>query len=104
MTSLMPMLGGFLGTAILVLFISILPISYRVEARSNPEKYGGRRYGYTNIWAVALNIGVARDRETQALRRKLLMRLAIIAGLFVVMSIAVATLPGMVPEPSSGGA
>ena len=51
--------------------------SYRIEARSNPQRYGKRRFGYTNIWAVALNIGVAEDAETQAMRRKVLVRLAV---------------------------
>jgi hypothetical protein len=75
-------LGGLFGLAAVVALISAIPLSYRIEARSNPQRYGKRRFGYTNIWAVALNIGVASDAETQAMRRKLLVRLGIVALMF----------------------
>ncbi len=61
--------SGVIAFAALALFISAIPLSYRVEARSNPARYGNRRFGYTNIWFVMANIGVARDAETQGLRR-----------------------------------
>ena len=76
------LLEGLLGIAAIAVLISAIPISYRIEARSNPARFGGRRLGYTNIFGVAFNLGVARDDETQALRRKLLIRLALIALLF----------------------
>ena len=86
---MLPILGGLTGLAGLVVFITAIPISYAIEARSDPGK-AGRKFGYTNIWAVALNIGVARDGETQALRRKLLKRLAVVAVLFVVLALVAA--------------
>ncbi len=81
------LLGGLFGVFALVAFVSAIRISYRIEARSNPERFGGRRMGYTNIWAVALNMGVAKDEETQSMRRKLLTRLAIVAVLFACMAL-----------------
>jgi hypothetical protein len=72
-------LGGMLGLIALLALVSAIPISYRIEARSNPSRFGRRRFGYTNIWAVALNLGVARDAETQLMRRKILVRLALVA-------------------------
>lgn len=87
---LLPILGGLFGIAAIVILITAIPHSYAVEARSNPERFGKKRFGYTNIWAVALNIGIAKDAETQALRRKVTARLAIIAALFAAMALIVA--------------
>lgn len=79
-------LGGLAGLVAIIVFISALPHSYAVEARSNPAR-DKRRIGYTNIWAVALNIGVARDEETQGHRRAVLKRLAIVASLLAVLAL-----------------
>lgn len=79
-------LGGLAGLVAIIVFISAIPHSYAVEARSNPAK-DKRRFGYTNIWAVALNIGVARDEETQEHRRAVLKRLAIVASLLAVLAL-----------------
>lgn len=88
---MIPIVGGLLGLIGLIFFISAIPYSYQIEARSNPERFGGRRRGYTNIWAVIVNYRVAKDEETQALRKKVLIRMAIVlvcmAGL-AVLSIA----------------
>lgn len=74
-------LGGILGAAIMAVFLSAIRLSYAIEARSDPVK-AARSIGYTNMFAVAFNAGVARDAETQALRAKVLMRLAVIGALF----------------------
>ena len=79
-------LGGLAGLAAIIAFISALPHSYAVEARSNPAK-ARRGFGYTNIWAVMLNIGVARDDETQAHRRAVLKRMAIVAGMLAILAL-----------------
>lgn len=81
-------LAGLIAVAILAVFISAIPISYEVEAQSNPERFGDKRFGFTNIWAVALGIGVARDEATQALRRAVLMRLGIAAVLFAFLIVS----------------
>ena len=79
-------LGGIIGFAAIAVFISAIRISYAIEARSDPRK-AMARFGYTNIFGVALNWRVARDRETQAMRRRLLKQLAVIALLFVLMGL-----------------
>lgn len=78
-------LSGLFGVSIIAFFISAIRLSYAVEARSKPEGSGSSLPRYTNIWGVALNMGVARDEETQALWRMVNQRLAVIAGLFVLM-------------------
>lgn len=88
-----PFLGGIFGVAAIAVFISGILMSYRIEARSNPARFGRRRLGYTNIFAVALNIGVAGDEETQALRRKLLKRLGLVALLFVGLGVVAVVMP-----------
>lgn len=77
-------ISGLIGPVIFVIFILAIRISYAIEARSDPKK-AARSFGYTNIWGVALNWGVARDPETQALRKRLLIHLVIIAVLFAAM-------------------
>ena len=79
-------LASLIGPVIIVVFILAIRLSYAIEARSDPKK-AARSFGYTNIWGVALNWGVARDPETQALRKRLLIHLAIIAALFVLMTV-----------------
>ncbi|MCB1461089.1 MAG: hypothetical protein KDJ90_01360 [Nitratireductor sp.] len=88
-----PFLGGIFGIAAIAVFISGILISYRIEARSNPARFGRRRLGYTNIFAVALNIGVAGDEETQALRGKLLQRLVVVALLFAGLGVVALAMP-----------
>lgn len=78
-------LSGLIGVSIIAVFISAIRLSYAVETRSKPEGGGFGLPRYTNIWGVALNMGVAGDEETQALRRRVNQRLAVIAGLFVLM-------------------
>jgi hypothetical protein len=81
------LVSGVLGIIIITVMISALRLSYAVEARSDPRK-AKRLFGYTNVMAVALNIGVAKDTETQALRSKILKHLAVIAILFAVMAVS----------------
>ena len=80
-------LASLTGPAIIVVFILAIRLSYAIEARSDPMK-AKRSFGYTNIWGVALNMGVARDAETQALRKRLLLHLAGIALLFIAMAVS----------------
>lgn len=77
---MVPILGGILGLVGLIAFVSALPLSYQIEARSDPQRKRYRKMGYTNIWAVIINYKVARDHQTQALRRKLLVRMALVAA------------------------
>ncbi|PHP68034.1 hypothetical protein CSC94_05045 [Zhengella mangrovi] len=89
---LFPVISGIVGLAAIIVFMSAIRHSYAVEARSDPRK-AGRRFGYTNIWAVALNIGVAGDEETQSLRRAVLVRLGAVAALFAVLILGLVVMP-----------
>lgn len=73
----------------LALLIGVIRLSYRIEARSRPRPAVPV---YTNFIATALNIGVARDRQTQALRRRMLGLWLVIALGFAAFAIAIETL------------
>lgn len=94
-------LGGLFGLGAILALISAIPISYRIEARSHPGRLRKWRFGYTDIWSVALNVGVARDPVTQALRRKMLLRLAIVAVMFAGLAV-VAGMAGIWSESQNG--
>ncbi len=82
----MAIVGGVFGLLAIVVFISAIPHSCTAEARSDPQRFGKKRFGYTNIWAVALNIGISSDPEIQELRGKVVVRLIIVMALFVLMT------------------
>lgn len=76
--------AGLWGAASIALLISAARLSYRIEARSGRRPLKGGLPGYANVIPTAFNIGVARDAETQALRRRMNGRLAAILALFAV--------------------
>ncbi len=84
-------ISGLIGPVNIGIFILAIRLSYAIEARSDPKK-AKALFGYTNIWAVALNWRVARDAQTQSMRKRLLVYLAIIAALFAVMAVSYAAL------------
>jgi hypothetical protein len=64
-------LCGLWALGILVVFIQAIRLSYRIEARS-PEL--ANRYGFpvnAQMFHTVTNYKVARDPETQALRRRM---------------------------------
>ena len=77
-------LSGLWGVGVIGLLISAIRLCYRIEARSGRPLLGGRAGlpGYANVIPVAFNFGVARDGETQALRRRMNMRLVAILAAF----------------------
>ncbi len=84
-------LAAFWGVVTLVLFLAVIKLCYRIEARSLPPGKTPRRWGYADIIGVSFNVGVARDTETQTLRRRMLMLLVlIVAGFIAVGIIAIA--------------
>lgn len=83
--------SGLWGILTLALFILMVRISYKVERRSNPEKFERWPIRYANPFGVALNINVARDAETQKLRKQLLAYMAAIGVLFALFIILVLT-------------
>ncbi|MBO6727927.1 MAG: hypothetical protein JJ911_19870 [Rhizobiaceae bacterium] len=78
------LVSGFWGLAMIVNFVDAIRLCYAVENRSGIS--GRQKWGlptYANIWAVAMNRGVAQDNDTQELRRQMNRRLLIILGGFV---------------------
>lgn len=73
----------------LALFIAVIRLSYRIEARSKPRPPFPF---FTNFVATALNIGVARDSQTQALRRRMLILWAAIVLGFIALAVATQSL------------
>jgi len=78
-------LAGVWGIVMLAVFIQAIRLSYRIEARS-PELVN--RTGFPR-WAMmfhtATNLNVARDAETQAMRRRMNMLLLVNLAGFVLL-------------------
>jgi hypothetical protein len=83
-------LTGLWGVAMIATFIQAIRLSYRIEARS-PELRN--RSGFPRnamIFHTILNLNVADDAETQALRRRMIvLLLANVAG-FVLLGFYIA--------------
>jgi hypothetical protein len=80
--------AGLWGVAMVAVLISAIRLSYRVEARSEGLRNtsGVPRKA---MWVhTMLNWHVARDAETQALRRQMNTRFLIILAGFVLFSVA----------------
>ena len=75
-------LSALWGVASIALLISAVRLCYRIEARSGRPMLKHGLPGYANVIPVAFNLGVARDGETQALRRRMNMRLVAILAAF----------------------
>lgn len=73
----------------LALFVAVIRLSYRIEARSKPAR---RIPVFTNFIATALNAGVARDAQTQAIRRRMLILWSVIVLGFIVFAIILGTM------------
>lgn len=69
-------IGGW-AMAMLVLFIMAIRLSYRIEARSMSLRNTSGIARNAMIFHTILNIGVAMDAETQAMRRQMLMLLVV---------------------------
>lgn len=75
-------LSALWGVSIVALVISAARLCYRIEARSGRRPLKSGLPGYANLIPVAFNLGVAKDGETQALRRRMIGRLLAILGGF----------------------
>lgn len=83
------LLAGVWALAILVVFILAIRLSYRIEARS-PDLVN--RSGYPRkamMFHTITNMKVARDEETQAMRRRMNGLLLIVLAGFAVMAAGV---------------
>lgn len=80
------LLAGVWAVGILVVFILAIRLSYRIEARS-PDLLN--RSGYPRkamMFHTITNMKVARDEETQAMRRRMNGLLLIVLAGFAVMA------------------
>jgi hypothetical protein len=89
-TLLVLLLALALGCAMLYLLFQVTALAYRIDRRSHPERYAPdapeRRL---NIPAIAVNWKVARDSETQALRKQMNLRLLVIVAGFAAIGLLV---------------
>ena len=80
------LLAGVWALGILAVFIQAIRLSYRIEARS-PDLTN--RSGYPRkamVFHTITNANVARDAETQAIRRRMNRLLLIVVAGFAVMA------------------
>ncbi|PDQ18449.1 hypothetical protein CN311_24590 [Mesorhizobium sanjuanii] len=83
------LLAGVWALAILAVFIMAIRLSYRIEARS-PDLTN--RSGFPRnamMFHTVTNTNVARDEETQAMRRRMNRLLLIVLAGFVLMWVAI---------------
>jgi len=83
------LLFGVWALAILVVFVQAIRLSYRIEARS-PDLTN--RSGFPRnamMFHTITNLSVARDEETQGLRRKMIRLLLVVVGGFVVLAVGI---------------
>ena len=82
-------MAGVWGIAMLVVFIQAIRLSYRIEARSPDLMNRSRLPRKAMIFHTVTNMSVARDAETQGMRRTMnRLLLANLAG-FAVMWAAI---------------
>ncbi|MCV3210095.1 hypothetical protein OHD62_19830 [Mesorhizobium sp. YC-39] len=82
-------MAGVWAIAILAIFIMAIRLSYRIEARS-PDLTN--RSGFPRnamMFHTVTNLNVARDEETQAMRRRMNRLLLIVLAGFVIMGAAI---------------
>jgi hypothetical protein len=77
-------LAGIWAIVMLAVFIQAIRLSYRIEARSPDLVNRSGLPRNAMIFHTVTNSGVARDAETQAMRRRMNMLLLVDAAGFVV--------------------
>jgi hypothetical protein len=83
------MLCGVWALGIVIIFIQAIRLSYKIEARS-PEL--ANRYGFpvnAQMFHTVTNYKVARDAETQALRKRMNRLLLICVAGMIAMGVAI---------------
>ncbi len=91
-------ISGIWAVGVVLALIRATRMTYAIEARSGRPLLRNGLPGYANVIPVALNIGVAKDEETQAMRRALVRRLMVILGGLVAFGLFVLmTQPAQVP-------
>ncbi|MCC6205104.1 MAG: hypothetical protein IT533_08915, partial [Hyphomicrobiales bacterium] len=64
-------LTGLWGIVMLAVFVAAIRLSYRIEARSPDLKNRSGVPRKAMIFHTVTNLGVARDDETQSMRRRM---------------------------------
>jgi hypothetical protein len=85
-------LAGLWAFAMLAVFIQAIRLSYRIEARSEGLRNRTGVPRYAAMPFTVANWKVARDEQTQALRRRMLTLLGINAGGFALLWAALAAI------------
>lgn len=83
------LLFGVWALAILVVFIQAIRLSYRIEARSPDLTNRSGLPRKAMMFHTITNLSVARDEETQGLRRKMIRLLLIVVGGFLVLAVGI---------------
>ena len=79
-------LFGLWAIAILVVFVQAKRLSYRAEARSPDLANGSGVPRKAMLFHTIVNLNVARDDETQALRRPMIRLLHVVVAGFLAMA------------------
>ena len=79
-------LFGLWALAMLVVFIQATRLSYRIEARSPGLTNRSGLPRKAMLFHTITNLNVARDEETQALRRRMIRLLLVVVAGFVLMA------------------
>ena len=84
--SLVLLAAALLGGFMIYLLFKAVTLGLRIDRRSHPEKYApGVEPGRLNLPAITVNWKIARDAETQSLRKRMLwLLLVVILGFAVV--------------------
>ena len=82
-------LFGFWALAILVVFVQATRLSYRIEARSPDLANSSGVPRKAMLFHTITNLNVARDEETQALRRRMIRLLLVVVAGFLAMAAGV---------------
>ena len=83
------LLLGAWALVILVTFILAIRLSYRIEARSPLLVNGTGVPRWAMLFHTPTNLNVARDAETQAMRRRMNLLLLLVLAGFAIMFFAI---------------
>jgi hypothetical protein len=81
---------GVWALLVLLVFIQAIRLSYRIEARSKDLQNRSGIPRNAMIFHTVFNLRVARDPETQGMRRRMLWLLAASVGGLALMGVAIA--------------
>ena len=90
-------LAGVWAVLVLAVFILAIRLSYRIEARSPDLANRSGLPRNAMLFHTITNTNVARDEETQSLRRRMNRLLLAVVGGFVLLAIAIGLVNRMAP-------